>query len=107
MADRTKRNRALVKTNRVLAYILLAVATAMIVTGYRTTGWFAFFSRGFADITHRIHLNAAFIVLLAAHSLLSIRTALMRKKISGAYIDALLIVIGTIFIVLFIILLFV
>ena len=107
MSDRTKRNRVLVKTNRVLAYLLLVVATAMIVTGYRTAGWFTFFSRGFADITHRIHLNTAFIVLFAAHSLLSIRTALMRKKIGGAYIDVLLIVIGTFFIALLILLIFI
>ena len=107
MSERAKRNRVLIKTNRVLAYLLLAVATAMIVTGYRTIGRFTFFSRGFADFTHRIHLNAAFIVLLASHSLLSIRTALMRKKIGGAYIDVLLIVIGAFFITLFILLLFI
>ena len=107
MSDRTKRQKFFVKTNRALAYVLLAVATAMIVTGYRTTGWFSFFSRGFADLTHRIHLNTAFIVLLAAHSLLSIRTALMRKNIGGVYIDVLLTLIGVIFCTLFIVLIFV
>jgi hypothetical protein len=107
MIDSAKLNRFLVRTNQVLAYMLLLAAVAMIVTGYRSAGRFAFFSRGFADITHRIHINIAFIALLSAHSLLSIRMALLRRKVGGTYIDITLIVIGALFIAIFTLLIFI
>ncbi|HUT66615.1 MAG TPA: hypothetical protein VMZ05_10790 [Spirochaetota bacterium] len=107
MTGRVKLNRVLIRINRYIAYALLLIAVVILVTGYRTTGHFAFFSRGFADITHRIHLNIAFIVLLAVHALLSIRSALLRKKIGGAYIDIMLLLIGTVFVGLFVLLVFV
>ena len=100
-------NKLLVKINRLFAYALLANTIIMLVTGYRTRGHFAFFSRGFADITHRIHLNVSFIVLLIVHSLLSIRFALMRKKIQGTYIDIMLILVGVGLIVIFTLLIFI
>lgn len=107
MTGRVKLNRVLIRINRYIAYVLLLIAVVMIVTGYRTTGHFAFFSRGFADITHRIHLNISFIVLLAVHALLSVRSALLRKKIGGAYIDIMLLLIGAVFVGLFVLLVFV
>jgi hypothetical protein len=66
-----------------------------------------FFSRGSADITHRIHLNIAFIALLSMHSLLSIRMTLLRMKIGGTYVDIILIVIGAVFIAIFTLLIFI
>jgi hypothetical protein len=107
VSESAKLNRFLVRTNRILAYMLLLAAVLMIVTGYRSTGRLAFFSRGFADITHRIHLNIAFIALLSMHSLLSIRMALLRRKIGGAYVDITLIVIGAVFIAIFTLLIFI
>jgi hypothetical protein len=107
MTERVKLNRVLVRINRIIAYILLLVAVVMLVTGYRTTGHFTFFSRGFADITHRIHINIAFIVLLAVHAVLSIRSALLRRKIGGAYIDIVLTITGVVFVLLFVLLIFI
>jgi len=107
MTGSVRFNRVLIRINRYIAYALLLIAVVVLVTGYRTTGHFAFFSRGFADITHRIHLNIAFIVLLAVHALLSVRFALLRKKIGGAYIDIMLLLIGTVFVVLFVLLIFI
>ena len=100
-------NKLLVKINRIIAYALLANTMVMLITGYRTRGHFAFFSRGFADLTHRIHLNVSFIVLLIIHSLLSIRFALMRKKIQGKYIDIMLFLVGVALIVIFTLLVFI
>ena len=107
MTGRVTLNRVLIRINRYIAYVLLLIAVVMMVTGYRTTGHFAFFSRGFADITHRIHLNISFIALLALHALLSVRFALLRKRIGGAYIDIMLLLIGTVFVGLFVLLVFV
>jgi hypothetical protein len=107
MTIRVKFNRVLIRVNRIIAYILLLVTVIMLVTGYRTTGHFTFFSRGFADITHRIHLNIAFIALFAVHAILSIRSALLRKKIGGPYINILLIIIGAVFVALFVLLIFI
>jgi len=107
MTGRVTLNRVLIKINRYIAYALLLIAVVVLVTGYRTTGHFAFFSRGFADITHRIHLNISFIALLALHALLSVRFALLRKRIGGAYIDIMLLLIGTVFVGLFVLLVFV
>ncbi|MBN2322913.1 MAG: hypothetical protein JXQ30_04200 [Spirochaetes bacterium] len=107
MPDSVKLNRFLVRMNRVSAYVLLLVAVLMIVTGYRSTGRFAFFSRGFADITHRIHLNIAFVSLLSLHSVLSTRTALQRRNIGGTYVDIALIIAGAVFIAIFTLLVFI
>ncbi|MFW6138852.1 MAG: hypothetical protein ACOC7U_06745 [Spirochaetota bacterium] len=83
-----KLNRFLLKLNRFAAYILLANTLVLLVTGYRTMGYFRFFSRNFADIFHRYYLAISFTVLFVIHSFLSIRLVLMRHKIKGPLVDA-------------------
>jgi hypothetical protein len=100
-------NKYLIKINRIIAYALLANTVIMLITGYRTRGLFTFFSRGFADITHRIHFSTSFIVLFIAHSLISIRFALMRKKIQGVYIDIMLALVGIALVTIFTLLVFI
>jgi hypothetical protein len=97
----------LVKINRIIAYALLANTIIMLITGYRTRGHFLFLSRGFAEITHIVHLNISFIVLFSAHFLLSIRFALIRKNIQSIYIDVMLSLIGAVLIGIFTLLIFI
>ncbi len=94
-------NRFLAKLNRIMAYILLALVVGILITGYRTFGYFTFISRGLANNLHRIYLNVPFIVFVVTHSLLSIRVSLMRKKRGGAYLDIILAMAGIGFIVFF------
>jgi len=100
-------NRFIVKLNRTIAWVLAINTIILIITGYRSLGYFQFFTRGSADITHRIYLGISFIVLFASHSLISTRFILMRKHIKGRYIDVILILVGIIFITFFILLAFI
>lgn len=87
-------NRFLIKFNRVISYILIALFIAMLITGYRSVGYFTFMSRGLANSLHIVFLNVSFIVLFVIHSMIGIRLALLRNKLKGWYIDVFLIVFG-------------
>ncbi len=87
-------NRFLVKLNRWTAYVLFPIGIFMLIMGYRITGSFVFIPRGFADLLHKIYLHAIFLILFTLHSLLSIRFALMRRRIQSVYLDVLFILVG-------------
>ncbi len=87
-------NKFLTKFNRTIAYILIILFLAIMITGYRQTGHFTFIGRGLASSLHQIYVNIAFLVLFTIHSVLGIRIALTRNKIKGTYIEVLLIIIG-------------
>jgi hypothetical protein len=55
-------------------------------------------TRGTANLLHIVYLNIAFIFLATVHALISIRTALMRNKVKGKYIDILLLITGIVFV---------
>lgn len=84
----------LVKLNRYVAYALIPLTLLMLVTGFRMTGSFGFFSRGFSDLLHRVYLTMGFVVLFTVHVLLSVRTVLMRKRIRSRLLDVLFITAG-------------
>ncbi|MHB1347822.1 MAG: hypothetical protein ACYCXK_10055 [Candidatus Humimicrobiaceae bacterium] len=81
-----------------LAYILLPLVMAILITGYRNTEHFTFINRGVANLLHSVWLNLAFLVVFTVHSILGIKLALIRNNVNGRYIDALLIAIGILFI---------
>ena len=87
-------NRFLVRLNRYIAYVLIAVVLATLVAGFRMTGNFIFIPRGLADLLHRIYLNVAFLFLFLIHTLLSLRIVFKRRGIDGKGIDIPLILIG-------------
>lgn len=91
-------NRFLIRLNRVLCYILLPLFIAIMITGYTNTGHFTFLNRGVANTLHSVWLNITFLVLFTVHSLLGIKLALARNKITNKIFDILLIAIGIIFI---------
>ncbi|MHB1253296.1 MAG: hypothetical protein ACYCZ1_03940 [Candidatus Humimicrobiaceae bacterium] len=88
----------LVKLNRLFAYILIPLVIAILITGYRNTEHFTFINRGVANLLHSVWLNLAFLVLFTVHSLLGIKLALIRNKVTAKYLNALLVVIGILFI---------
>ena len=87
-------DRVLIRFNRYIAYILIAVVIAMLVAGFRMTGNFIFIPRGLADLLHRIYLNVVFLLLFLTHTLLSLRIAFKRKGIGGKGIDIFFVLIG-------------
>jgi hypothetical protein len=88
----------LIKLNRLLAYILIPLVIAIIITGYRNTEHFTFINRGVANLLHSVWLNIAFLILFTVHSLIGIKLALIRNKVTAKYLNALLVVIGILFI---------
>ena len=88
----------LIKLNRVLAYLLIPIVIAILITGYRNTGYFTFLNRGVANLLHSIWLNIIFLIVFTVHSLIGIKLALIRNKIKARYLDAILLIIGIIFI---------
>jgi hypothetical protein len=90
-----KLDRFLTKLNRYASYLLIPVVLLMLMTGYRSTGAFPFIPRGFADLFHRIYLNAVFLFLFFLHTLLSLRIVLKRKQRGSRLLDVVLILIGT------------
>lgn len=91
-------NRFLIRLSRTIAYILIPIFIFILISGYRNTGYFTFMTRGTANLLHIVYLNIAFIFLATVHALISIRTALMRNKVKGKYIDILLLITGIVFI---------
>jgi hypothetical protein len=91
-------NRFLSRLSRTVAYILIPLFIFILITGYRSTGYFTFMTRGMANSLHIIYLNIAFILLAAVHALISIRIALMRNGVKGKYVDVLLIITGIVFV---------
>lgn len=91
-------NRFLIKFNRLISYILIALFVAMLITGYRSVGHFTFMTRGLANSLHIVFLNVSFIVLFVIHSMIGIRLALTRNKIKGWFIDVVLILFGCVLI---------
>ena len=87
-------DRFLIRFNRYISYILIAVVIAMLVAGFRMTGNFIFLPRGLADLLHRIYLNVVFLLLFLTHTLLSLRIVFKRRGISGKGIDIPFILIG-------------
>ena len=87
-------DRFLIRCNRYISYVLIAVVMAMIIAGFRMTGSFIFIPRGLADLLHRIYLNVVFLLLFLTHTLLSLRIAFKRRGISGKGIDIPFILIG-------------
>jgi len=88
----------LIKLNRIFAYILIPLVIAILITGYRNTEHFTFINRGVANLLHSVWLNLAFLVLFTVHSLIAIKLALIRNKVTAKYLDVLLTVIGILFI---------
>jgi ABC-type sulfate transport system permease subunit len=86
--------KVLTRTNRISAYILIALVLFLLITGYRQVGYFTFFGRGLANSLHQIYLNIAGLVVGAVHVLLSVRRALIRNQIKGVYINIILALIG-------------
>ena len=99
--DTERGNKFIVKLNRIICYIMIALVVGILITGYRMIGYFTFIPRGLSDYLHRIYLNIPFIVLFIVHTLLSVRIALMRKQIKSVYLDILFIFIGLAFAVFF------
>ena len=91
----------LLKFNRYISYLLLALVVGILMTGYRMIGYFNFIPRGLAAYLHRIYLNVPFIVLVIMHAIISIRISIMRKKKKNVYLDMLLILTGIGFAVFF------
>jgi len=87
-------NKFLIKFNRVISYILIALFIAMLITGYRSVGHFTFMPRGIANSLHVVSLNVSFIVLFVIHSMIGIRLALSRNRIKGIFTDVVLILFG-------------
>jgi hypothetical protein len=79
--------RALVRINRYVAYLLIPVTLFMFITGFRMTGTFTFFSRGSADLLHRIYVHIAFVVLFSVHVVLSVRIAFARRGVRSRFLD--------------------
>jgi len=94
-------NRFLIRLNRVIAYVILALMVGVLITGYRMTGSFSFLPRGLSDSLHRIYFNVPLIVLFIAHSLISIRIGFIRKGVKSLSLDILFLVIGIAFSVFF------
>jgi len=94
-------NRFLVRLNKVIVYIKIALVVGLLVTGYRMIGYFNFLNRGLADSLHRVYLNVPFIVLFIIHTLVSVRITLMRKKKKSLILDILFLVGGIAFAVYF------
>ena len=94
-------NRFLIRFNRIIAYVLIALFLAIMITGYRQTGHFTFIGRGLASSLHQIYINITFLVLFTVHTLIGVRIALMRNKIRGTYIEVLLIILGILVIAVF------
>ena len=90
--------RFLKKLNRIFAYILIPLVIALLITGYRNTEHFIFINRGVANLLHSVWLNIVFLVLFTVHSLLAIKLALIRNKVTAKYLNALLVAIGVLFI---------
>ncbi len=91
-------NKFLRKLNRIAAYILIVLFVILMITGYRQVGYFTFITRGVASSLHQIYINIIFLVLFTFHSAMGIRIALKRNKVSGLYVDILLIILSIIFI---------
>ncbi len=87
-------DRFLVKVNRYSGYILIPLTVGLLVSGYRMVGYFNFFSRGLADLLHRIFIHTAFVLTFSIHTFLSLRHVLMRRNIKGVLVDILLIIAG-------------
>jgi len=88
----------LIKLNRLFAYILIPLVIAILITGYRNTEHFTFINRGVANLLHSVWLNLAFLIIFTVHSIIGIKLALIRNKVNAKYLDALLILIGILFI---------
>ena len=88
----------LIKLNRLLAYILVPLVIAILITGYRNTEHFTFINRGVANLLHSVWFNLAFLIIFTVHSLLGIKLALIRNKVTAKYLNSLLVVIGILFI---------
>ena len=88
--------KVLTRINRISAYILIVLVILILITGYRQVGYFTFFTRDLANSLHQIYLNIAGLILGAVHVLLSVRRALIRNKIKGAYINIILALIGVV-----------
>ena len=86
--------KVLTRISRISAYILIVLVLLILITGYRQVGYFTFFTRGLANSLHQVYLNIAGLIIGAVHVLLSVRRALIRNKIRGAYINIMLFLIG-------------
>ena len=53
----------LIRFNRYLAYVLIAVVVSILLFGYRLTGNFGFIPQGLADLLHKVYLNIIFLFL--------------------------------------------
>ncbi len=95
-------NRFLIRLNRIIAYVLIPLFVLMLITGYRHLNFFTFLGRGEASLLHSKAINIPFIVLFAAHTLISIRSALHRNKVRGLFSDVVLLLIGILFTTVFI-----
>ncbi len=84
----------LIRFNRYLAYVLIAVVVSILLFGYRLTGNFQFIPQGLADLLHKVYLNIVFLFLFLTHTLLSLRIVLMRKNVKKKLLDVLFIMIG-------------
>jgi hypothetical protein len=82
--------------------VLIPLFVIMLITGYRNLNFFTFLGRGEANLLHYKAINIPFIVLFAAHALLSIRIALQRNKVRGYFTDVVLLLIGILFTAVFI-----
>ena len=87
-------NRFLIKVNRYSGYILIPFTIGLIISGYRMVGYFDFFSRGLADLFHRIFIHTGFVLTFSIHTFLSLRHALMRRNIKGMLLDIIFLVLG-------------
>jgi len=91
-------NKFLIKFNRTISYILIPLFISILITGYRSTGHFTFIGRAAANTLHIVWLNIAFLILFTSHSLIGIKLAMIRNKVKGKFLDALLIIIGILFV---------
>jgi len=78
--------------------MLIPLVIAILITGYRNTEHFTFINRGLANLLHSVWLNLVFLVLFTVHSLIAIKLALIRNKVTAKYLDVLLAAIGILFI---------
>jgi hypothetical protein len=91
----------LIRLNKVIVYVKIALVVGLLITGYRMIGHFNFINRGLADSLHRVYLNVPFIVLFILHTLISVRISLMRKRQNSLFLDILFLVVGVAFAVYF------
>lgn len=87
-------NRFLLRLNRVIAYVMIALVVGLLLTGYRMIGRFNFINRGAADLMHRVFLNVPFIFLFVIHTLVSVRTTLLKKRTKSLFLDIVLLAVG-------------